>query len=313
MASMTTPGRHFRPNGTPKCPRESACVIGAPLHEHHGIVRSLPNPGAGPDALILVRVGLIRFVDAVFRELGQMLMLAASAFRALPLIPRHRRAIAEQLFEIGNASLFMACLLSFFIGGVLSLQAGPMLVSRGLGSQLGGLVGLSMCRELAPVMMGILLAGRIGSAMAAELGSMRVAQEIDALRTMNIRPVPYLLMPRIVAITLALPCLVVFSNLVGWIGGAAVASWNMDVSVSWSAYFANLRETLLLRHVLNGLVKAVLFAVVIGVVSCHHGMATFGGPRGVGRSVTKAVVNCIVIILILDYVLTRLFLPWDRM
>jgi len=242
-----------------------------------------------------------------------MLMLAMNAFRALPQVPRQRRVIAEQLFEIGNASLFMACLLSFFIGGVLSLQAGPMLTSRGLGNQLGGLVGLSMCRELAPVMMGILLAGRIGSAMAAELGSMRVSQEIDALQTLNIRPVPFLLMPRIVAMTISLPCLVIFSNLVGWIGGAAVAAWNIEVAVSWTAFFANLRETLLLKHVLNGLIKAVLFGLAIGVIACHHGMATIGGPRGVGRSVTKAVVNSIVVILILDYVLTRLFLPWDRM
>ncbi len=241
-----------------------------------------------------------------------MLLLAVAAFQALPQVPRRLRAIAEQLFEIGNASLFMACVLSFFIGGVLSLQAGPLLTSRGLGNQLGGLVALSMCRELAPVMMGILIAGRIGSAMAAELGSMQVYQEIDALTTLNIRPVPYLLMPRIVAITLALPCLVIFSNLVGWIGGATVAAWNQDVSVPWSAFFANLREVLLPKHLLNGLLKSVVFAVVIGVVSCHHGMATLGGPRGVGRSVTKAVVNSIILILILDYVLTRLLLPWDR-
>jgi phospholipid/cholesterol/gamma-HCH transport system permease protein len=263
----------------------------------------LPLSGADQD---------FRFVGPVFRELGRMLLLAVEVVRALPQVPRRLRPLAEQLFEIGNASLFTACILSLVIGGVLSLQAGPMLTSRGLGNQLGGLVALSMCRELAPVMMGILLAGRIGSAMAAELGSMMVYQEIDALRTLNIRPVPYLLMPRVLAITLSLPCLVIFSNLVGWIGGAAVASWNADVALPWSAFFANIRETLLPRHLINGLLKSIVFAVAIGVVSCHHGMATIGGPRGVGRSVTKAVVNSIVLILILDYVLTRLLLPWDR-
>ena len=239
-------------------------------------------------------------------------MLAIAVFRALPQVARRRRAVAEQLFEIGNASLFTACVLSFFIGGVLSLQAGPLLTARGLGNQLGGLVALSMCRELAPVMMGILLAGRIGSAMAAELGSMQVYQEIDALRTLNIRPVPYLLMPRILALTVALPCLVVFSNLVGWTGGATIAAFNTDVAVPWSSFFSSLRDTLLPRHILNGLIKALIYAMVIGVVACHHGMATVGGPRGVGRSVTKAVVNSIILILLLDYVLTRLFLPWDR-
>ncbi|MCX6864352.1 MAG: ABC transporter permease, partial [Verrucomicrobia bacterium] len=110
----------------------------------------------------------------VFRELGKMLVLFGATLRALPRIFRYRRNLAEQLFEIGNASLFMACVLSLFIGGVLSLQAGPLLAQRGLGSMLGGLVGASLAKELGPVMMSILIAGRIGSAMAAELGSMRV-------------------------------------------------------------------------------------------------------------------------------------------
>src|SRR5206468_6106638 len=104
-----------------------------------------------------------------------------------------------QFFEIGNASLLMACILSLFIGGVIALQTGPILVERGLASAVGGLVGISMCKELGPVMMSVLIAGRIGSAMAAEIGSMRVYQEIDALRTMNISPINYLVLPRMVA------------------------------------------------------------------------------------------------------------------
>ncbi len=248
----------------------------------------------------------------MFRELGQILMLLGATLNALPQTFRRRRAVAEQLFEIGNASLFMACMLSFFIGGVLSLQAGSVLVERGLGSQLGGLVGLSMCKELAPVMMAILIAGRIGSAMAAELGSMCAYQEVDALRTLNINPVNYLVLPRFVAITLALPCLVVFSNLVGWLGGAFVASYNQDIGIETSTFLGNLRETVRTQDVLHGLLKSLLFAVVIGIVSCRQGLATIGGPRGVGRSVTKAVVNSIILILILDYVITRILLPFDK-
>ena len=114
----------------------------------------------------------------------------------------------DQFFEIGNASLLMVCILSFFIGGVIALQTGPLLVERGLGSYVGGVVGYSIAKELAPVMMSILIAGRIGSAMAAEIGSMRVYQEIDALRTMNINPIHYLVLPRLVAIAVALPLLV---------------------------------------------------------------------------------------------------------
>src|SRR5204862_2438229 len=117
----------------------------------------------------------------------------------------------------------MVCILSFFIGGVIALQTGPLLVERGLASTVGGVVGISICKELAPIMMSILIAGRIGSAMAAEIGSMQVYQEIDALRTMNINPIHYLVLPRLVAIAIALPVLVLFSILVGWVGGAAVA------------------------------------------------------------------------------------------
>src|SRR6266705_6564399 len=126
----------------------------------------------------------------------------------------------------------MACVLSLFIGGVIALQTGPVLAERGLSSAIGGLVGLSVCRELAPVMMAVLISGRIGSAMAAEIGSMSVYQEIDALRTMNINPVHYLVLPRIVAIAVALPVLVLFSILVGWFGGAVVAVLNEKIAIS---------------------------------------------------------------------------------
>jgi phospholipid/cholesterol/gamma-HCH transport system permease protein len=248
----------------------------------------------------------------MFQNLGEMLLLFVAAQRVMPHAWRDRRRVGEQLFDIGNASLFMACVLSLFIGGVLSLQTGPVLVQRGLGSSLGGLVAVALCKELAPVMMAVLIAGRIGSAMAAELGSMRVYQEIDALRTLNIDPVRYLVLPRVVAISIALPCLVIFSNLVGWVGGALVASFNPRVAVPWSAFFGNLRQTVESTDIVNGLIKSFVFAVVIGVVSCHQGLTTIGGPRGIGRSVTKAVVNSIVLILILDYVLTRLLLPLDK-
>jgi phospholipid/cholesterol/gamma-HCH transport system permease protein len=248
----------------------------------------------------------------MFQNLGEMLLLLGAALGSLPRAWQDRRKIAEQLFDIGNASLFMACTLSLFIGGVLALQTGPLLAERGLGSSLGGLVALGLCKELAPVMMSVLIAGRIGSAMAAELGSMRVYQEIDALRTLNINPIRYLVVPRVLAISIALPCLVIFSNLVGWLGGALVASLNDRIGVSWSSYFGNLRQVVELGDIANGLIKSFVFAVVIGVVSCHQGLTTIGGPRGIGRSVTKAVVNSIVIILVLDYVLTRLLLPLDK-
>jgi phospholipid/cholesterol/gamma-HCH transport system permease protein len=244
----------------------------------------------------------------MFQNIGEMVILFWRTLLALPLTWRQRQKVLDQLFEIGNASLLMVCILSFFIGGVMALQTGPLLVERGLGSYVGGVVGMSICRELAPVMMSILIAGRVGSAMAAEIGSMRVYQEIDALRTMNISPIHFLVLPRLVAIGLALPLLVIFSVLVGWLGGAFVSAANHRIDISFSAFFTTLRDIVQLKDVANGVFKSFIFALVVGIVSCHQGLITRGGPRGIGRSVTKAVVNSIVLIVILDYLLTRILL-----
>ncbi len=244
----------------------------------------------------------------MFQSIGEMVVLFLRTLQALPRLWRERRKFGEQLFEIGNASLLMACLLSLFIGGVISLQSGPVLARYGISTSLGGMVGVSMAKELGPVMMAVLIAGRIGSAMAAEIGSMRVYQEIDALRTMNINPIHYLVLPRLAAISISLPVLTMFSILVGWFGGALVASTNEQIGITYQAFFSNLRQIVELGDVAHGLLKSLAFAVSIGVVSCTQGLQTIGGPRGIGRSVTKAVVNSIVLILILDYFLTRLLL-----
>jgi len=142
---------------------------------------------------------------------------------------------------------------------------------------------------------------------------MRVYQEIDALRTMNINPVHYLVLPRLVAITLALPLLVVFSILVGWFGGALVANYQHQMDIPFKVFFANMKDLVALKDVANGVFKSFFFAIIIGVVSCHQGLTTIGGPRGIGRSVTKAVVNSIVLIVIFDYLLTSFWLLLTRM
>lgn len=241
-------------------------------------------------------------------DVGRMLLLLREALVSLPAAWRQRAKVFDQIFEIGNASLFMACLLSLFIGGVLALQTGPVMSDRGVTSFIGGMVGLAMCKELGPVMMAVLIAGRIGSAIAAEIGSMRAYQEIDALRTMNINPIHYLVLPRLIAICVALPLLVVFSTLIGWMGGALVVVINPAINLSYTGYINSLGDMVALGDILNGLIKSIVFALTIGLVSCHQGMETIGGPRGVGRSVTKAVVNSIALILVFDYFLTRIMI-----
>ena len=244
----------------------------------------------------------------MFQNIGEIALLFWRTLCALPFAWRQRQKVYDQFFEIGNASLLMVCVLSFFIGAVIALQTGPVLVERSLASAVGGIVGISIAKELAPVMMAILIAGRIGSAMAAEIGSMRVYQEIDALRTMNINPIHYLVLPRMLAIAVALPLLVVFAILVGWFGGAVVAEANNRISVPYPAFFSGLRNIVEIKDVANGVFKSFCFALIIGAVSCHQGLVTIGGPRGIGRSVTKAVVNSIVLIVIFDYILTRFLL-----
>ncbi|MGH7990258.1 MAG: MlaE family ABC transporter permease [Limisphaerales bacterium] len=244
----------------------------------------------------------------MFENIGEIVLLFWRTLLSLPVAWRQRQKIFDQFFEIGNASLLMVCVLSFFIGAVLALQTGPVLVERSLPSAVGGIVGIALAKELAPVMMAILIAGRIGSAMAAEIGSMRVYQEIDALRTMNINPIHYLVLPRLVAIAFALPLLVIFAILIGWFGGALVADMNNHVAIPFRAFYSGLRDVVGLKDVANGVFKSFCFALIIGTVSCHQGLTTIGGPRGIGRSVTKAVVNSIVFIVIFDYVLTRVLL-----
>src|ERR1700722_11271766 len=192
----------------------------------------------------------------MFESIGEVILLFWRTLLAMPQAWRQRQKAFEQFYEIGNASLLMVCVLSFFIGAVIALQTGPVLVERSLSSAVGGVVGIAICKELAPVMMSILIAGRIGSAMAAEIGSTGGYPEIDALRTMNINPIHFLVLPRLVSISIALPLLVIFSTLMGWGGGALVSANNHQIDVSFATFFENLRENVLLTDVLNGIFKS---------------------------------------------------------
>jgi len=243
----------------------------------------------------------------MIRYTSEIVSLGLQTLQAWPEMWHHRRKVIQCFYDMANASLLMSCVLSLFIGGVLALQSGPVLVERGLSFVVGQLVGLSMCKELAPVMMAILMAGRIGSAITAELGSMKVYQEIDALWTMKINPIHYLVLPRVAAIPCALPLLVLFSILVGWMGGGLVSWLNQEIGLSLQTYFSHLKAGISLQDLAQGITKSIFFAMLIGIVSCHHGLQTKGGPRSIGRSVTQSVVQSIVCILISDYAITRIF------
>jgi len=237
--------------------------------------------------------------------LGEAVVLFARTLVAIRLRARDRHRIVVQLARIGSETLPIAALLALFIGMVLVVQSADQLreVSQ---SVLGPIVGLAMTKEIGPVMMGFLLAGRAGSAMAAELGSMAVYDELAALRTMDIDPVRFLVMPRMLAATIAMPVLVLYADFVGIAGGALVIAVDPAIHLAVSEYLARLLEWVKLGDVVVGLVKGAVFGTVASVVPCAFGLATRGGAEGIAASTTAAVVWSFVLILLVDLVIVRL-------
>lgn len=252
---------------------------------------------------------MARLSDLLMRALratGEALFLLVAAVWECRLAPLHLPKIFTQMAEIGVATLPITSMIALFIGGVLALQTGDALADFGIQGTLGGIVGVSMVKELGPVMTAILVTGRVGSAMAAEIGAMSVYQEIDALKTMNIQPVRFLVMPRLLATVVVLPVLVIYADVVGWIGGGIVSAVNYRINIPFRLYMRNLTDTVDFDDIINGLIKAMVFGVIIAITCCYVGLQTAGGPREVGQSVTRAVVVSFVLILIFDYVVTRI-------
>lgn len=247
-------------------------------------------------------------IRSILEGVGSTIQLLLRAGSYAWTLPRQFNRFIEQCYLIGYTTLPIVAILSFFIGSVLALQSGYSM--RDFGSQqfIGSLVGLSMARELGPMMVSILLAGRVGSAITAELASMKVYQEIDALETMNIPPARLLVLPRLAAVIFMMPVLTIIANIVGWFGGAIVCKYTGFISIEADAYFATMRRYLKFKDVFNGIEKAEVFGFVVVLVCCNIGLNTRGGPREIGASVTRAVVVSLILILVLDYFVTKILL-----
>lgn len=244
---------------------------------------------------------LIRVLEGI----GSTVQLFLRSMSYIGTLPRQFGRFIEQCYMIGYTTLPIVAILSFFIGSVLALQAGYSMQNFGAKQFIGTLVGLSMARELGPVMVAILLAGRVGSAIAAELASMKVYQEVDALVTMNIPPARMLVLPRLAAAVVMVPVLAIIANLVGWYGGAIVAKYTHFIAIDPPAYFAAMRRFMKFKDVANGLIKAEVFGFSVVLVCCNIGLNTRGGPREIGAAVTRAVVVSLILILVLDYFVTK--------
>ena len=241
----------------------------------------------------------------VAQGLGEMLSLLCETVYYFKEAPRNLNSIFRQMNLIGVGTLPIAMLVALFVGMVLSVQTGTELALYGTQEAIGAIVGVSMVKELGPVMTSLLVAGRIGSAMAAEVGAMEVYEEIDALKTLEISPVRYLAMPRLIACLFTVPALVAFSMVVGILGGGIVAEVNPMINVPFSVYYDNMIRALSYQEIFKGLLKAMVFGGIIAHVGCYVGFKTSGGARGIGESTTRSVVLSFLLIMVANYLLTR--------
>ena len=229
--------------------------------------------------------------------------------RAIANLFRHPRYFADMIQQadlIGFGSLPIVVLTGFFTGAVLALQSSATLSKFGSLSLTGQLVSLSMVRELGPVLTSLMVAGRNASGMASELGSMKVTEQIDAMRALGTDPTKKLVTPRVIASTVMLFFLTIISNLVGLVGGFLVAYFilGLDTNQYWTSAY----QTLVYADVFMGLTKPLLFGFILSTVGCFYGMNAHGGTQGVGRATTQAVVASSVLILMVDAFYTRLLL-----
>ncbi|QSV44809.1 MlaE family ABC transporter permease [Geobacter benzoatilyticus] len=255
---------------------------------------------------VFERIG--KRVVAFHKIVGEMVILLGQTIWFFREAPRNIQSIFTQMAIIGYETLPMASVMAFFVGMVLALQTGAELQKYGTQNIIGGIVGLSLVRELGPVMTSFLVAGRAGSAMAAEIGVMKVYEEIDALKTLDINPVRYLAMPRLIACLICVPALVVYADFVGILGGALLSHFHPKLFLSYSTYYDSLKTALKLREIGAGLLKATVFGGIIALVSCYTGFQTSGGARGIAETTTRAVVLSFMLILVADYFLTRMLL-----
>ena len=220
--------------------------------------------------------------------------------------PLESQLIIAQFEAIGVRSLSIVAITSLFIGMVLALQTAYSLAEFGGSLFIGKVVSLSLVRELGPVLMSLMVGGRVGAGMTAELGTMKVTEQIDALRALATSPVRKLVVPKVLATTVMFPVLTIVSNFVGIAGGLIIAVANLHLTANW--YMRSVIDTVKYNDLASGIGKTFFFGFAVGLIACFNGLRTTGGADGVGRSTTQTVVMAAITVLIMDFFLTKLFL-----
>lgn len=236
-----------------------------------------------------------RLLVAIFLA-GQVVMHLISR-------PIHRRNTLEQMVAVGPESLLIALITAAFVGMVFTIQVTREFLNFGAGTAVGGVLALTLARELGPVLTAVIIAGRVGSAFAAEIGTMRVTEQIDALHILKTDPIDYLVIPRIIACALMLPLLNVLSFITGMAGGLLIATTQYGIATS--VFLDSAQSFLTIWDLVSSLIKAFCFGIIIAIIGTNWGLTTTGGAKGVGQSTTTAVVTALLAIFISNF-----FLSW---
>jgi phospholipid/cholesterol/gamma-HCH transport system permease protein len=237
-------------------------------------------------------------------EVGRIAEMVGDTFRLYQPGFRSFRLIVQQMASIGVRSLWLVVVVSIFTGGVAAVQAAYQFSNVVPLKYISSVILRSVVIELGPVLTALVVGGRVGASIAAELGTMKVTEQIDALRAMAINPVRYLVVPRVVAAVVMLPVLTIFSNAIGVFGGFLVSV--TTIGITPHTYVTGLKDFFYYKDLFSGLLKSVFFGGIIGWMGCYHGFQTEGGAEGVGQATTKAVVWSCVLVLISDYVLANI-------
>ncbi|MDZ4199900.1 MAG: ABC transporter permease [Kiritimatiellia bacterium] len=248
-----------------------------------------------------------RKVLLTLRNAGRAVLLLVETVPQMrfALSRRNRHEVAAQMYIAGIKSLGVITVVAVFIGMILALQTGLELRRFGREVNIGTAVTVSMVREMGPFMCGLIIAASVGSAFAAQLATMTVSEEVAALEVMSINPARFLVMPRLLALLIMMPILTVYTNILGVVGGAVVGQ--TQLGVSFRAYFDNAILYVGNKDLYVGLFKSVIFGAVIATTSCHQGFSATNGAMGVGQATRRTVIISFLLILVIGYVVTRMF------
>ncbi|MDT8903776.1 MlaE family ABC transporter permease [Anaeroselena agilis] len=248
---------------------------------------------------LLERIG--RQAIEILEHTGRVVLLVGQTLASMRRSPNLRQVL-RQMAHLGVDSLPIVALTMLFTGMVMTVQIAHEFIKYGAQSSVGGVVAIAMGRELSPVLTGVVAAGRVGAAITAEIGSMKVTEQIDALRVMATNPVAYLIVPRLIACVLMLPVLVIFADMIGTVGGYLVAT--LYAGINSFTFLHSIKVFAAVNDVTGGLVKSMFFGAIIAIIGCYKGLTTAEGAEGVGKATTGSVVASMILIFISNYFLS---------